>query len=119
MKDIIDLGNLVFDQLVIEHGELEESRVLFLYDITKGNDWQVLNDIKVIRIDNSGVTKNFEDLVIEKLNDSWRSVVSQRDSIASAAISDQMKSQIKELKDGDIIEFGKSSGPWREIPFNL
>jgi hypothetical protein len=42
MKDIIDLGNLVFSQLVKSHGELEESRTLFLYGITVGSDWQVL-----------------------------------------------------------------------------
>ena len=51
MKDLIDVGNLVFDRLVSDHGELSESRTLFLYGVTTGNTWFVLDSAKWITID--------------------------------------------------------------------
>ena len=52
MKDLIDLGNLVFNQLIKEHGEIEESRLLFIYGVTTGTQWSVLKqvDLKLARM---------------------------------------------------------------------
>jgi hypothetical protein len=119
MKDLIDLGNLAFDQLVSEHGELEESRVMFLYQLTLGAEWYILGSQKLIQITKNGIVKNFSDPVIEKHDAAWKNHLQEKASIESDKIRKQINSQTQHSMDGQIIEFGKSSGPWREIPFNL
>ena len=101
MKDLIDVGNLVFDRLVSDHGELSESRTLFLYGVTTGNTWFVLDSAKWITIDPTGALKNFEDSVIEKIDEEWKSLL--------------LAKEITKAKDGDTYEFWKNEGPWREI----
>lgn len=118
MKDIIDLGNLVFDQLVKAHGELPESRTLFLYGITTGSDWVVLGTQKTVMIDKTGVTKNFEDPIIDSHHASWLEMTKRAEVSKAQEVLSKIKREDR-LKDGDIIEFGKSSGEWREINFNL
>ena len=117
MKDIIDLGNLVFNQLVKSHGELEESRTLFLYGITVGSDWQVLGSVKVVIIDQTGVSINFEDQIITDVNSQWKQIITNRQGVKAAAELSKIKSNTKQFKDGETYEFWQNEGPWKEINF--
>ena len=118
MKDLIDLGNLVFDQLIAEHGELAESRTLFLYGITTGSSWQVLNSQKTLVIDKGGVSKNFEDKAIDAYDRAWKNLIKEAELTHARQVLNAIKRE-DNPKDGDTIEFGKSSGEWRNIDFNL
>jgi hypothetical protein len=115
MKDIIDVGNSVFDRLVSDHGELSESRTLFLYGITTGTTWFVLDSVKWITIDQAGIAKNFDDSVIEAVDRDWKNLLSAKDAANANKIIQQIKPKDNGPKDGDHYEFWKNEGPWREI----
>ena len=115
MKDLIDVGNLVFDRLISDHGELSESRTLFLYGVTTGNTWFVLDSAKWITIDPTGVLKNFEDSVIEKIDEEWKSLLLAKEITKANKVIQQIKPKNNGPKDGDTYEFWKNEGPWREI----
>jgi hypothetical protein len=115
MKDIIDVGNSVFDRLVSDHEELSESRTLFLYGITTGTTWFVLDSAKWITIDQAGIAKNFDDSVIEAIDRDWKNLLSAKDAANANKIIQQIKPKDNGPKDGDTYEFWKNEGPWREI----
>lgn len=118
MKDIIDLGNLVFDELILNHNELDESRILFLYVVSTNSKWHLFdNSQHWILIENTGITKNFNNKKIDELSNTWlnkHNKIEQNRNIA------KIKNMQKEFdkpapKDGDIWEFGKSSGSFKNI----
>jgi hypothetical protein len=115
MKDIIDVGNSVFDRLVSDHEELSESRTLFLYGITTGTTWFVLDSAKWITIDQAGIAKNFDDSLIEAIDRDWKNLLSAKDAASANKIIQQIKPKDNGPKDGDRYEFWKNEGPWREI----
>lgn len=117
MKDIIDLANAVFNHLVKEHGELEESRTLFLYGVTMGNMWFIINSAKWITVEEPGVTCNFEDLAIIDIDRAWKNVKFEKEAIAAQKVIDQISPQARNTnpKDGDTFEFWNNETPWREI----
>ena len=118
MKDLIDLGNLVFNQLLSDHGELPESRTLFLYGITTGSTWTVLNSQKLLTITQDGISKNFEDKAIDAYDRAWKKQLKEAEIERARQITRAIKRE-DTPREGDIIEFGKSSGEWRNIDFNL
>ena len=117
MKDIIDLGNSVFSHLIKEHGELEESRTLFLYGVTLGNTWFILDSAQWLIVEESGLTYNFDDLEIAKLNTTWKDAKFQKELIAAQRIMKEISPQAKSVnpQDGDTFEFWNNETPWREI----
>jgi hypothetical protein len=119
MRDIIDLGNLAFDVLISKYGELPESRVLFLYSITQSEPWQILGSNNMVHITASGIIKNFKDETLEEYHKQWTGLIEEAKIKESDAIRKSINQNKIQLKEGDIIEFGKSSGEWREINFNL
>jgi hypothetical protein len=119
MNDIIDLGNLVFNHLVEQCSELEESRVLFLYGITQGTPWQIIDSDKWVTVTVDGIAMNFEDQALTDLHDQWHLIVNAKKTEAMNQLISKLKGSTRELKDGDIVEFGASSGEFREINFSL
>lgn len=119
MKDLIDLAMLTFNRLVEAHNEIEESRLLFVYGATTGTQFQLLDSNKWIIVSTDGVTKNFEDSEIDRLHEQWTAIVDRASAINVAAKLAKMRAEYDrpEPKAGDIFEFGKSSGEWREISF--
>jgi hypothetical protein len=117
MKDLIDVGNLVFDRLTDAHGELAESRTLFLYGITVSTTWFILDSAKWVLIEQSGVTKNFDDTVIDSVNSQWQAHLLAKKSIAAEKVMQQIRPQESGPKDGDTFEFWQNETPWREINF--
>lgn len=117
MKDIIDLGNSVFSHLVKEHGELEESRTLFLYGVTMGNTWFILDSANWLIVEESGLTYNFDDPVIAKLNITWKDSNFQKELIAAQRIMKEISPQANGVnpRDGDTFDFWNNETPWREI----
>lgn len=116
MKDIIDLGNRVFDRLTEAHGESKEARLLFLYGITVGNDWHIPGTNKVIRVSIDVLSKNFSDPLIDEMFDSWRNAVANIDRDRNERALVKMQAEYEfHVKPGDVYEFGKSSGSWREV----
>ena len=117
MKDLIDLGNLVFDQLMSNHGELKESRLLFLYGITTVTKWSVINSNKWLLIERGGITKNFTDPVLDKLNEEWLSIKREIDYNRINRALNKMRAEFdrKAPRDGDVWEFGGASGTFRNI----
>lgn len=116
MKDIIDLGNRVFDRLIEAHGEAADARLLFLYGITVGNDWHIPGTNKVIRVAIDQLTKNFPDPAIDMLFESWRKTVATIDRDRNERALARMRAEYEfQVKPGDVYEFGKSSGSWREV----
>jgi hypothetical protein len=117
MKDIIDLGNSVFNHLVKEHAELEESRTLFLYGITMGNTWFIIDSAKWIIVEESGLTYNFDDPEIAKLDKVWKDLKFQKELIAAQKIMKEISPQSRSVnpQDGDTFEFWNNETPWREI----
>lgn len=116
MKDIIDLGNRVFDRLTEAHGESNEARLLFLYGITVGNDWHIPGTNKVIRVSIDALSKNFSDPSIDEMFDSWRNAVANIDRDRNERALAKMRAEYEfQVKPGDVYEFGKSSGQWREV----
>lgn len=121
MRDLIDLGNLVFDQLLAVHGEVPESRMLFLYGITTTTEWFVINSNKSLRIDAGGVTKNFNDPVIDNLSAQWVALKQQVDYVRLERALNRMRAEFDRPapKDGDIWEFGNSNNSFRDINFHM
>jgi hypothetical protein len=117
MNDLIDLGNLVFDELLKSHGEQPEGRELFLYSLTLGQPFYLIGSDKRIVITGDGVSKNFEDSEIDALNEKWKEQIrAARERIASE-ITKRIKSEDQQPKDGDIFNFWSGEGNWREIKF--
>lgn len=119
MKDLIDLGNLVFNQLIKDHSEIEESRMLFLYGVTTSTQWSVLNSDKWLLIEPAGITKNFSDQTIDDLNLEWKSLKNSHDQKVVDLKLARMRSEYDrpQPKDGEIIEFWSGSNTFREIKF--
>lgn len=119
--DLIDLGNLAFSRLIEAHGEIEESRLLFLYGVTTSARWQVLDSQKWLIIGPDGLSKNFADQVLDELAAEWssRSVKLAEDQLALKLKRMREEYDRPALKPGDTFEFGKSSGEWRNLNFNL
>lgn len=117
MKDIIDLGNKVFDLLIEAHGELPESRTIFLYGITMGSTWFILGTSKMIVIEDSGLTKNFEDSRLDKLNEEWKQLKFNKELEAARKIKSMISPENQENspKDGDTFNFWGNEGEFREI----
>jgi hypothetical protein len=117
MKDIIDLGNSIFDRLVEAHGETNESRLLFLYGVTTDSRWSVLGSEKWVHIHSSGVSCNFEDLVISKLSAQWQEIKAEQ---SKAELAERLKRFREEYekpspKDGDTFNFWNDPGTFSEI----
>jgi hypothetical protein len=119
MKDLIDLGNLVFNQLIKEHSEHEESRMLFLYGVTTGTQWSVLNSDKWLLIEPAGITKNFSDQTIDALTSEWQLLKNSHDQKAVDLKLARMRAEYDrpQPKDGEVIEFWSGSSTFREIKF--
>lgn len=117
MRDIIDLGNLVFDQLIKSHGEIPDSRMIFLYGVTTGTTWFIFNTNKIVTITSAGVETNFEDQVIIAVNDKWQEVLNQRKiNWAIAQKAKLYKDEVDLTSDG-MIEWGTGETQFREINF--
>ena len=117
MKDLIDLGNLVFTQLIKEHGELEESRMLFLYGVTTSTRWTVLDSAKWVLIDRDGLLYNFEDSVLADLANTWTSISESMKAANVKKYLDKERSNYEssQPKPGEIREWFSQETPWREI----
>lgn len=117
MKDIIDLGNLVFDRLVEAHGETQESRMLFLYGITTGTAWQVLGSDKSVLVHSDGVTLNFEDLTISHLSSKWQEIRAEKDKAALAERLRRFREEYEKPapRDGETFNMWSDPGTFREI----
>lgn len=119
MRDLIDLANLVYDQLIKEHGETKEGRLLFLYGASMGNEWFIAGSNKFLTVSIEGVTKNFKDEVIDGLSTKWKELVATYERKKLDAMLKKMRSEYEfTVKPGDMYEFGKSSSEFREIGFN-
>lgn len=117
MRDLIDLGNQVFNVLKDKYGEIEESRMLFLYFITQKNRWDILGSNHWIVLDVSGIVKNFADPEIDQLNQEWLAL---KERVDYEFLVNKLNHLRKEYdrpapKDGDIWEFGANSGTFRDI----
>lgn len=121
MKDLIDLGNLVFDRLMSDHGEVKESRMLFLYGITTTTEWFIINSNKRLLIDASGVTKNFNDAVIDQLSEQWKNLKLKVDYDRLMKTLTIMRAEFDRPapRDGDVWEYGNSNGAFRDITFKF
>jgi hypothetical protein len=117
MKDIIDLGNMVFDRLIESHGESNESRTLFLYGITTSTKWSVLGSEKWVHVHAGGVSCNFEDPILSKLSSQWQSIKAAQDKIELAERLKKFRAEYEKPspKDGDTFNFWSDSGAFREI----
>ena len=117
MKDIIDLGNRVFDHLIEAHGELPESRTMFLYGITTGSTWFILGTVKTLTIEEGGLTKNFEDLFLDELTLEWKKIKLNREYLAAQQIKRIIspENQGNSPKDGDTFNWWNNEGEFREI----
>ena len=118
MRDVIDLGNRVFDQIIKVHGESPESRVLFLYGITTNTEWFIPGTNKSLIVSIDGIHKNFADALLDSLNVEWKDLVTR---ITQKRNDDALSRMRKEyeftLSEGDTIEFGNTTKT-REIQFN-
>jgi hypothetical protein len=117
MKDIIDLGNRVFDRLIEAHGELPESRTIFLYGITTGSTWFILGTEKTVTIEDGGLTKNFEDIVLDALDSEWKQLKFNKELAAAQQIKRMIspENQANSPKDGDTFNWWNNEGEFREI----
>ena len=115
MKDLFDLGNLVFDELIKSHGEQESGRELFLYTLTLSQPFYLLGSTKIITVSGSGISKNFEDLNIDSINRKWQSQVSSHKEKIADEILKQVKQPQRQPKDGDIFNMWGNDDEWREI----
>jgi hypothetical protein len=117
MKDLIDLGNKVFDILVKDHGEDLTSRTLFLYAISVDSPqpWYVLGSDKRVMITQSGVSISFQDDAISSLNLEWTKLIDDKKAAQADQVLSKIKSQNFSPKDGDTFNFWENEGPWKEI----
>ena len=115
MKDIIDLANLVFDELIKRHSEEPTGRELFLYTVTLNQRFYLINSNKTIHISSSGISKNFEDQIIDDLDRQWKSQLqSTKEKLANEFLK-RVKAENVQPKDGDVFNFWNNEGPWKEI----
>jgi hypothetical protein len=117
MKDIIDLGNMVFDRLIQTHGEIPESRMLFLYGITTNTKWTMMGSDRWVLVHADGVTANFDDPALAELSSQWLAIRSAQDQ---AVFTERLKRFREEYekpapKDGDTFNFWSDPGTFREI----
>lgn len=119
MKDIIDLGNKVFDYLIDKHNELPESRTLFLYSITAGTPWYIINTNNVLIIEEAGITINFIDAELTIINDEWLAIQFEKKRKLANSILQKIKSETNSPREGDTYEFWKNEEPFRNITFNF
>lgn len=119
MNDLIDLGNLVFDELKKKHGEEDFSRELFLYCLTQSQTFYLAGSNKVVTISKTGVSKNFDDSVIDSLDAQWKSKIEAANSTRAEAVIQHIKNPGKQPKDGDVFNFWENDNgsEWREIKF--
>lgn len=119
MKDLIDLGNQVFNVLKERHNEIEESRMLFLYFLTEKKTWSIINSTKTILIEKDGITKNFSDSKIDALNLEWLSLKQQVDYTFLTNKIARLRAEFDRPapKDGDVWEFGGSGGTFKNMKF--
>lgn len=117
MRDIIDLGNSVFSHLIKQHGELEESRTLFLYGVTMSNTWFIIDSANWIIVEESGLTYNFEDSEIAGFDKIWKDIKFEKELNAAHQIMKEISPQNRLInpQDGDTFEFWNNETPWREI----
>ena len=117
MKDIIDLGNMVFDRLIEAHGEIPESRILFLYGITTNTKWSMPGSDRWVLVYTDGVTANFEDPVLAELSAQWLAIRSAQDQVAFAERLKRFREEYEKPmpKDGDTFSFWSDPGTFREI----
>ena len=117
MKDIIDLGNMVFDRLIEAHGEIPESRILFLYGITTNTKWSMPGSDSWVLVYTDGVTANFEDRVLAELSAQWLAIRSAQDQAAFAERLKRFREEYEKPmpKDGDSFSFWSDPGTFREI----
>ena len=113
------MGNLVFNVLREKHGEIEESRMLFLYLITQRKEWNVLASTKTILIEKDGILKNFPDHQIEQLNLEWLNLKAIVDYNFLTNKIAKMRAEYDRPapKDGDVWEFGNMNNQFREMKF--
>jgi uncharacterized protein with gpF-like domain len=121
MKDLIDLGNLTFNRLVSNHGEHNDSRLLFLYGVTNQTRWHIANSSKWVLIEKSGLSKNFDDAILDELALAWKQLKAKTETVAAKNRLDMLRAEYDRPapKPGETFEFGKNSGGFREIPFNF
>lgn len=119
MNDLIDFGNLVFNELLKKHGEEEMSRTLFLYAITQSQRYYIIGSNKTLSFDDYGVTMNFEDAEIAELDKQWKAKMQQAKEAKADKILTAIKSPTRQPKDGDIFNFWNNDdgSEWREIKF--
>jgi hypothetical protein len=119
MKDLIDLGNLVFSQLIKDHSEIEESRLLFLYGVTTSTRWNVINSSKWILVESTGLSKNFVDPILDNLDLEWKALKVKFDKAAIDLKLEKARAEYDrpQPKSGDTFEFWSNSGSFREIKF--
>jgi hypothetical protein len=117
LNDIIDLGNRVFDRLIEAHGEIEESRMLFLYGITTATRWDVNGKDLWVLVQQDGVFSNFNDPVITGLSNRWQVI---RQNRTKAEVENRLKRFREEYerpapKDGEVFNFWQGGETFREI----
>jgi len=99
------------------HGEIEESRILFLYSITNNIEWNVLESDKVLHINKDGIFKNFKDSDIETLHNNWVKFKNLKDNKILIEKVEKMRAEFdrKAPTDGEIWEFRNKITPFRKI----
>jgi hypothetical protein len=117
MNDLIDLANLVFDELLKNHGEQPGGRELFLYTATAGQRFYLLGSDKVVSITSSGVSKNFQDSNIDSLDAKWKAHIQSAKERMANEVLKRIKSESVQPKDGDVFDFWSGESTWREIKF--
>jgi hypothetical protein len=115
MIDLIDLANLVFDELLKKHGEEPSGRELFLYTMTLNQRFYLINSNKTIHISSSGISKNFDDFEIDKLNIQWQEQLQSNKEKLATEFLKRIKSEQTTPKDGDTFNFWNNETAWREI----
>jgi len=115
--DVIDLGNRVFNRLIDAHGEIEESRILFLYGITTSTRWDISGTGRWVQVHDGGVSCNFEDDVIDILSSKWQQIKSQRTQLAVEARLKKFRDEYERTtpKDGETFNFWQGGETFREI----
>jgi hypothetical protein len=117
MKDIIDLGNKVFDRLIDAYGETAESRTLFLYGITTNTRWSIIGSDHWVLVQADGVFMDFEDPILSDLSQQWLAIRADQEKAETAARLQKFKDEYTRPtpKDGDTFTFWSDGGTFREI----
>jgi hypothetical protein len=117
MKDIIDLGNKVFDRLIEEYGETQDSRMLFLYGITTSTKWSIVGSDRWVLVHADGVSINFEDARISSLSSEWQMIRAEKTKTDLAERLKRFRAEYEKPtpRDGQTFNFWSDSGDFREI----